>query len=100
MKTKLFLFVGIFLMVFGIDGFLLLDSSVPECKGFIGMALFVFVTLGFDSRAILSNPDCLESFAGQIINIILFMIGCTILVCAIIQRKKNEIQNSQQDIFT
>lgn len=100
MKTRVLLVIGIFLMIFGIDSFLLLDSSIPECKGFTGMALFVFVTLGFDSKAILSNPDCLESFTGQIISSILFMIGFTILVYVIIQRNKNKIQNHQQDIFT
>ena len=92
MKTRLFLIIGIFLMIFGIDGALLLDSSIPECKGFTGMGLFVFVTLGLDSRAILSNPDCHESFAGQIISGILFVVGLS-LVIQIIFKKQNQFQN-------
>lgn len=93
MKTRLFLIIGIFLIIFGTDGFLLLDSSVPECSGFTGMALFVFLTLGFDSRAILSNPDCLESFVGQIVSGILLVIGLAIIIYKIIKR-----QNSLQKL--
>ena len=95
MKAKLLLTIGIFLMIFGINGFLLLNSSVPECKGFTGMALFVFVTLGFDSRAILSNPDCLESFAGQIVSGILFLTGIIMIIHVLL---KNQIRfhNSQK----
>ena len=88
MKTRLLIIV-IFLMIFGADGFLLLDSSVPECKGFAGMAMFVFVTLGFDSRAILSNPNCLESFAGHIASMTLFGIGIGIIIHKIIKRQKS-----------
>ena len=43
MKTRLFLIIGIFLMIFGVDRVLLLDSAIPECKGFTEIALFVFV---------------------------------------------------------
>ena len=93
MKTKLLPITGIFLMIFGIDGFLLLDSSVPECKGFTGMTLFVFVTLGFDSRVILSNLDCLESFAGQIIGGAIFLLGLGMMLHKIIK-----IQNNYQKL--
>ena len=89
MKTRLLLVMGIFLMIFGVDGVLLLDSAVPECKGFTGMALFVFVTLGLDSRAILSNPDCLESFAGQIVSVTLFVMGLGIIIHKIIKIPNN-----------
>ncbi len=89
MRAKLLLIVGIFLMIFSVDGILLLDSSVPECRGFTGMGLFVFVTLGFDSRAILSNPDCLESFTGQIVSVTLFVIGLGIIIRRIIKRQNN-----------
>ncbi len=73
-------------MIFGIDGVLFLDSTIPECKRFTGMALFVFVTLGFDSRAILSNPDCLVPFVGQIISSTLFVIGLGMMIHLIINR--------------
>ena len=94
-NARLLLITGIFLMIFGIDGILLLDSSIPECSGFTGMALFVFVTLGFDSRAILSNPDCLESFAGQIISGILFVTGISMTI-HVIFKKQTLFQNSQR----
>ena len=95
MNTKLLAIIGIFLMIFGIDGFLLLDSAVPECRGFTGMALFVFVTLGFDSRAITSNPDCLESFAGQIISGILFLTGI-IMITHVLLKNQIRFHNSQE----
>ena len=94
MKTRLFLVIGIFLMVFSIDAFLLLDSSMPGCRGFTGMSLFVFVTLGFDSRTILSNPDCYEAFTGQIVSGMLFAIGFGFIVHLIVRRYKN-IQNNR-----
>ena len=62
MKTRPLIIIGIFLMIFSVDGFLLFDSSIPECKGFTGMGWFVFLHLGFEPRAILSNPNCLTSF--------------------------------------
>ena len=96
-NARLLLITGIFLIIFGIDGILLLDSSIPECSGFTGMALFVFVTLGFDSRAILSNPDCLESFAGQIISGILFVTGISMTI-HVIFKKQILFQNSQRII--
>ena len=80
-------------MIFGIDGILFLDSAVPECRGFTGMGLFVFVTLGFDSRAILSNPDCLESFSGQMMSSILFVVGLGMTIHVIVKRQKKVIQN-------
>lgn len=85
-------------MIFGIDGILFLDSAVLECKGFTGMGLFVFVTLGFDSRAILSNPDCLESFSGQMISSILFVTGLSMTIHVIVKRQKSIIQNKQETI--
>ena len=81
--------VGIFLIIFGIDGILLLDFSIPECKGFAWMGLFVFVTLGFDSRAIMSNPDCFESFVGPIASMALFGIGLGIIMRKIIKRQNS-----------
>ena len=80
-------------MIFCVDGILFLDSVVPECRGFTGMGLFVFVTLGFDSRAILSNPDCLESFSGQMISGILFVAGLGMTIHVIVKRQKMVIQN-------
>ena len=96
---NLFLVAGIFLMIFSVDGFLLLDSFIPDCQGFTGMSLFVFVALGFDSRAILSNPGCLESFTSQIICGILFVVGLCMLIQSIVKRQKNKIQNNRQDVF-
>ena len=93
MKPRLLIISGIFLMIFGIDGILFLDSAVPECRGFTGMGLFVFVTLGFDSRAILSNPDCLESFSGQMMSSILFVVGLGMTIHVIVKRQKKVIQN-------
>ena len=86
-------------MIFDIDGILLLDSSMPQCKGFTGMALFVFVTLGFDSQAILSNPDCLESFSGQVISSALVTVGLGIMIHLLMKRKMNRIQKEQKLIF-
>ena len=80
-------------MIFGVDGVLLLDSAVPECKGFTGMALFVFVTLGFDSRAIMSNPDCLESFVGQIINGTLFVTGLSMVIHTVLKKQNQGNSN-------
>ena len=99
MKTRSLAVIGIFLMIFGIDGVLLVDSSTSQCMGFTGMALFVFVTLGFDSRAILSNPDCFESFFGQIVSSILFTIGLGIMINTIIKKRKHKIQNNQRNIL-
>jgi len=45
--------------------------------------------LGFDSRTILSNPDCLESFVGQIIGGTLFVIGLGIIIEKIIKRRNS-----------
>ena len=89
MKPRFLIISGIFLMIFGIDGILFLDSAVPECRGFTGMGLFVFVTLGFDSRAILSNSDCLESFVGKIIGVTLFAISLGIMIEKIIKRQNS-----------
>ena len=45
MKTKFLIIIGIFLVIFSVDGFLLLDSSIPECKGFtaMGSGLFSYI---------------------------------------------------------
>jgi len=99
-KNNLLLVFGMFLMVFSVDGIMLLDSTIPERKGFAGMGIFVFVTLGFDSRAIMSNPDCLGSFSVQIIGGMLFALGLGMVIYAIIQRQKNKIQSKHGIIFT
>ena len=83
------------MIIFGVEGILLLDSTVPECKGFAAMGLFVFITLGFDSRAILSNPDCLTSFSGQIIGGTLFTLGLGILIHVLLKRYKVRAQSDQ-----
>ena len=57
--------IGIFLVIFGTDGCLLLDSSIPECKRFAAMGWFVFFSLGFKPVAILSNPECFRPFYAQ-----------------------------------
>ena len=74
-KTRLLIVIGIFLMIFSVDGFLLFDSLIPECRGFTGMGWFVFINLGFEPMAILSNEDCLTSFYVQTSISILFAIG-------------------------
>ena len=86
MRPKFLLVFGIFLMIFSIDGILLLDSMIPECRGFVGMGWFVFVTLGFDPMAILSNPDCLISFYVQTVGVILFVLGLVLIIHLIIKR--------------
>ncbi|WP_420545501.1 hypothetical protein [Nitrosopumilus sp.] len=89
MKTRLFV-IGIFLAIFSMDGFLLLDSSIPECRGFTGMAWFVFISLGFEPMAILSNPGCLTPFYAQTIISILFAIGGWLILYSVINRHKDK----------
>lgn len=91
MNARLLIIIGIFLVIFSIDGFLLLDSSIPECKGFTGTGWFVFLSLGFESMAILSNPECLISFYGQTGISILFAIGIWLILYPIIKRHKHKI---------
>lgn len=88
MKTRLLAIIGIFLMIFGIDGILFLDSVIPECKGFVGMGWFVFITLGFNPMAILSNPECLTSFYAQTFSGSLFVIGIVLMAYFMIKRQK------------
>ena len=97
-KNNLLMTFGIFLIIFNVDGIMLLDSTIPECRGFAGMALFVFVTLGFDSRAITSNPDCLGSFFIQVIGSVLFAAGIGMMIYAIRYRQKNKIQDKRQTV--
>ena len=97
-KNNLLMIFGIFLIIFSVDGIMLLDSTIPECKGFAGMSLFVFVSLGFDSRAITSNPDCLGSFFIQVLGGLLFVAGLGMMVYDIFHRQKNKIQDKQQKI--
>jgi len=78
-------------MIFSVDGFLLFDSSIPECKGFTGMGWFVFLHLGFEPRAILSNPNCLTSFYVQTSISILFAIGLGLIIQLVIKRHKDKI---------
>lgn len=96
MNTKFLLVIGIFLVIFSVDGILFLDSAVPECKGFIGMGLFVFITLGFNPMAILSNPDCLTSFYVQTSGVILFVIGISLTIHLIIKQYKERVSQGVQ----
>ena len=91
MKTRLLVIIGIFLVIFSVDGFLFLDSSIPECKGFTAMGWFVFLHLGFEPMAILSNPECLASFFAQTGISIIFGIGVFLILYAAIKRRKYEI---------
>ena len=91
MKTKILLIVGIFLVIFSVDGFLFLDSLFSECKGFTGMGWFVFFHLGFEPMTILSNPECLPSFYTQTVMLILFTVGVFLILYPIIKRNKNKI---------
>ncbi|QMU55199.1 MAG: hypothetical protein GKS07_10080 [Nitrosopumilus sp.] len=97
-KNNILMVFGIFLIIFSVDGIMLLDSTIPECKGFAGMGLFVFITLGFDSRAIMSNHDCFDSFFIQVIGGILFTTGLGMMIYVVIHRQKNKIQNKQQTV--
>ena len=91
MKPKLLIISGIFLIIFGIDGILFLDSAVPECRGFTGMGLFVFFSLGFEPIAILSNPECLTTFYVQTGISILFALGVFLIFYPVIKRLKDKI---------
>jgi len=91
MKTRILLTVGIFSMIFSLDGFFLFDSSIPECKGFTGMGWFVFLHLGFEPKAILSNPECLTSFYVQTCISILFAIGLGLIIYSVIKRDKDKM---------
>ena len=91
MKTRLLFIIGIFLVIFSIDGFLLLDSSIPECKGFTGVGWFVFFHLGFEPMAILSNPECLAPFYAQTGISIIFAIGIWLILYPVIKRHKDKI---------
>ena len=92
----LFLFAGIFLIFFSIDGFLLIDSSIPQCKGFTAMGWFVFFHLGFEPMAILSNPECLMPFYVQTILTIFFGIGTLLITHQIIGRHKQKIYSENR----
>ncbi len=98
-KNNLLMVFGMFLIVFSVDGIMLLDSTIPECKGFAGMGLFVFVTLGFDSRAIMSNSDCFGSFFIQVIGSILFTAGLGMMIYAVLHRQKKKIQDKQKTVY-
>ena len=91
MKTRILIIIGIFLVIFSIDGFLLLDSSIPECKGFTAMGWFVFLHLGFEPMAILSNPECGTSFYVQTGISILFALGVFLTFYPVIKIHKNKI---------
>ena len=73
------------------DAVLLLDSSIPECKGFTLMGWFVFFHMGFEPMAILSNPECLTSFYTQTGALILFGIGVFMILYPVTKRHKNKI---------
>lgn len=91
MKTSLLIMIGIFLAIFSVDGFLFLESSIPECRGFAAMGWFVFLHLGFEPMVISSNPDCLASFFAQTGVSILFGIGIFLILYAAIKRNKYKI---------
>ncbi|MCV0431851.1 hypothetical protein [Nitrosopumilus sp.] len=87
-QMKTMIIVGIFLVIFSVDGFLFLDSSIPECKGFTGMGWFVFVHLGFEPKYILSNTGCLTSFYAQTGISVLCAIGIFLILYPVIKRQK------------
>ena len=91
MKARILITTAIFLMIFSFDEFLLLDSSIPECKGFTGMGWIVLFHLGFESMAILSNPECLNSFYAQTFISILFAIGVGLIVYLEIKIHNNKM---------
>lgn len=91
MKIRLLMIIGVFLLIFGIDGFLLLDSSILECKGFTGMGWFVFFSLGFEPMSVLSNPECLTPFYTQTGILILTAIGIWLILYSIIKKHKAKI---------
>ncbi len=96
MKARPLITIAIFLIIFSLDGFLLLDSSIPECKGFVGMGWFVFFHLGFEPMAILSNPECLTSFYVQTFISILFAVGFGLIVYLAIKRHNSKIYCDNQ----
>ena len=98
-KNNILAVFAIFLMIFGVDGILLLDSTVSGCRGFAVMGILVFIHLGFDSRAIYSNPDCLVSFSVQIIGSVLFTIGLSIILYVLIKKQQSKAQNNQKNIL-
>ena len=91
MRTKFLIIIGLFLVIFSMDGFLLLDSSMPECKGFAAMGWFVFFSLGFEPMAILSNPECVTPFYAQTGISILFALGVFLIFYPVIKRHKDKI---------
>lgn len=91
MNAKVVLIMGIFVMIFGIDGILLSDSSIPECAGFTGMGWFVFIHMSFDPRAILSNPECLLTFYIQTGCGILFVIGLALVANLAVKRRQSQL---------
>jgi len=95
MKTRFLLAIGTFLMIFSVDGILFLDSTISECRGFMGMDWFVFITLGFNPMAILSNSECLTSFYMQTACVILFVIGLSLTIHLIIKRYKDKISQGE-----
>ena len=90
-NRNIFLVSGIFLIIFGIDGFLLFDSSIPECRGFTGMGWFVFFSLGFEPMGILSNPECMTPFYAQTGITVLFAIGAFLIFYVIIEKHRDKI---------
>ena len=88
---KILFVIGIFLAIFSVDGFLFLDTSIPDCKGFAAMGWFVFFHLGFEPMAILSNPECLPSFYTQTVISILFGIGIFLILYPVIKIRKYRI---------
>ena len=98
MRTRLILIIGIFLMIFSIDGILLSDSALPECVGFTGMGWFVLISTSLDPRisadpmmAILSDHECIPTFYIQTGSGILFVVGLALIVHLMIKRKKNRL---------
>lgn len=59
------------------------------------MGWFVFIHLGFEPMAILSNPDCLTSFYVQTNFSILFAIGLGLIIQLMIKRHKDKIENKK-----
>ena len=91
MRTDLVLVIGIFLMIFSVDGILFSNSILPECIGFTGMGWFVFILKPFDAVTALSNHECFPTFCVQTVSGVLFIVGLALIVRLMIKRKKNQL---------
>ena len=91
MRTDLVLIIGIFLMIFSVDGILFSDSILPECTGFTGMGWFVLISKPFGAVTVLPNHECFSAFCVQTVSGVLFIVGLALIVHLMIKRKKNQL---------